>query len=131
MLVAMTLRCVIVDDNPAVLGAASHLLETQGVAVVGVAENSEEALALVQKLEPDVVLVDIVLGPESGFDVARSLVESLDTAGSRTILISTHDEADFADLIAASPAIGFLSKSQLSAAAIRGLLARAREEGGY
>jgi DNA-binding NarL/FixJ family response regulator len=127
----VTLRCVIVDDNPAVLRAASHLLGTQGVAVVGVAENSEEALALAEELEPDVVLVDIVLGPESGFNVARRLVEALHTAGARTILISTHDEADFADLIAASPAIGFVSKSHLSAAAIHGILARARDEGSY
>jgi len=120
----MTLRSVIVDDNPAVLRAASHLLATQGVAVVGVAENGDQALALIQELAPDVVLVDIVLGPESGFDVARRLVESLDKAGPRIILISTRDEADFADLIAASPAIGFLPKSRLSAAAIRTLLAR-------
>jgi len=120
----MTLRSVIVDDNPAVLRAASHLLATQGVAVVGVAENGDQALALIQELAPDVVLVDIVLGPESGFDVARRLVESLDNAGPRIILISTRDEADFADLIAASPAIGFLPKSRLSAAAIRTLLAR-------
>ena len=120
----MTLRSVIVDDNPAVLRAASHLLATQGVAVVGVAENGDQALALIQELAPDVVLVDIVLGPESGFDVARRLVESLDKPGPRIILISTRDEADFADLIAASPAIGFLPKSRLSAAAIRTLLAR-------
>ena len=120
----MTLRSVIVDDNPAVLRAASHLLATQGIAVVGVAENGDQALALIQELAPDVVLVDIVLGPESGFDVARRLVESLDKAGPRIILISTRDEADFADLIAASPAIGFLPKSRLSAAAIRTLLAR-------
>ena len=127
----MTLRCVIVDDNPVVLRAASDLLETQGVHVVGVAGTGEEALAIVNELEPDVVLVDIVLGAESGFDVARRLVDGIDTAGSRTILISTRDEADFADLIAASPAIGFLPKSRLSAAAIRRLLARARAEGGY
>ena len=75
--------------------------------------------------------MDIVLGAESGFDVARRLVDGVDAAGSRTILISTCDEADFADLIAASPAIRFLPKSRLSAAAIRRLLARAREEGGY
>ena len=40
----------------------------------------------------------------------------------RVILISTHSEADFADLIAESPAVGFLSKSDLSADAIRELL---------
>jgi DNA-binding NarL/FixJ family response regulator len=125
----MTLRCVIVDDSPDVLRAASEFLEGEGVAVVGVATTGDEAVALMEELEPDVMLVDIVLGPESGFDLVRRLVRSVDAAGRSTILISTHDEADFADLIAASPAIGFLPKSQLSAAAIRGLLTRARDDG--
>lgn len=125
----MTLRCVIVDDGPDVLRAASDFLESQGIAVVGVATTGDEAVALMEELEPDVMLVDIVLGPESGFDLVRRLVQSVATAGRRTILISTHDEADFADLIATSPAIGFLPKSQLSAAAIQGLLTRIRYDG--
>jgi DNA-binding NarL/FixJ family response regulator len=125
----MTLRCVIVDDSPDVPRAASEFLEGEGVAVVSVATTGDEAVALMEELEPDVMLVDIVLGPESGFDLVRRLVQSVATAGRRTILISTHDEADFADLIAASPAIGFLPKSQLSAAAIQGLLTRARDDG--
>ncbi|HEX8856644.1 MAG TPA: response regulator transcription factor [Thermoleophilaceae bacterium] len=129
MLGEMTLRCVIVDDSPAVLRAASDLLEREGVAVVGVARTVQEAVSLVEERKPDVVLVDIDLGRESGFDVARRLVQSLDSAESRTILISTHDEADFADLIAVSPAIGFLPKSDLSATAIRRLLAHPRDEG--
>jgi DNA-binding NarL/FixJ family response regulator len=120
----MSLRCVIVDDSPAVLRAASDLLERQGIEVVGVAATAQDAVSVVQELQPDVVLVDIDLGDDSGFDVAARLVHCIDGAGSRTILISTHDERDFADLIAASPAIGFLPKSDLSATAIRQLLAR-------
>ena len=119
----MRLRCVIVDDSPDVLRAASELLEGQGILVVGVAATGAEAVRLIGAFEPDVVLVDIDLGPESGFDLARQLVDTPDRAGSRSILISTHDEADFAKLIAASPAIGFLPKSELSATAIHRLLA--------
>jgi len=124
----MTLRCIIVDDNPEVLRAASDLLEREGLAVVGVATTGEEAVSLMRDLGPDVMLVDIDLGPESGLDLARRLEQHVDTAGRRTILISTHDEADFADLIADSPAIGFLSKTDLSATAIRQLLAPSRDE---
>ena len=79
--VAMTLRCVIVDDSPAVLRAASELLERQGIAVVGVAANCEEAVRLMERVEPDVVLVDIDLGPESGFDLARRLAGDARQAG--------------------------------------------------
>jgi DNA-binding NarL/FixJ family response regulator len=125
----MTLRCVIVDDSPAVLRAASDLLEGQGIAVVGVAETGEEALRLVERLESDVVLIDIDLGAESGLDLARRLASTSTGVASRTILISTHEEADYADLIAASPAVGFLPKSELSATAIHRLLARGHDEG--
>jgi CheY-like chemotaxis protein len=124
----MTLRCVIVDDNPGVLRAASDLLEGQGITVVGLARTGKEALRVVAEGKPDVVLVDIDLGRESGFDITHRLVQSLQTAGSPTILISTHAEADFEDLIAVSPAIGFLSKTDLSATAIYRLLeGRGRE----
>ena len=122
---------MIVDDNPDVLRAASGLLETQGIAVVGVAATGDEALSLMEEREPDVMLVDIDLGPESGFELARRVSPSLDRARSCVILISTHDKADYANLIAVSPAIGFLPKSDLSATAIRRLLALARHEGSY
>ena len=120
----MRLRCVIVDDSPAVLRAASVLLERQGIIVVGVATAGEAALSLIEELEPDVVLADIDLGPESGFDLARRVSARGDAAAPSVILISTHDESDYAKLIAASPAIGFLSKSDLSARAIRRLIER-------
>jgi DNA-binding NarL/FixJ family response regulator len=81
------------------------------VAVVGVATASAEALRLEEELWPDVVLVDIGLGGESGFDLVRRL-------RSPVILISTHAQGEYADEIAASPAAGFISKTALSAAAV-------------
>jgi DNA-binding NarL/FixJ family response regulator len=96
------------------------LLASQGLTVVGVASSAAQALQLVAELQPDVTLVDIDLGGESGLDVARRL--SAVPAPPPIILISTHDEQDFAGLIAASPAIGFVSKMDLSAVAIRSLL---------
>jgi DNA-binding NarL/FixJ family response regulator len=127
----VTLRCVIVDNSPAVLRAASELLEDQGIAVVGVADTGEEAVRFMEELKPDVMLVGIDLGLEGGFDLARRLARTREEAAPRTILISTHDEADLADLIAASRAIGFLLKSDLSAGAIQRLVDRADGEGHY
>jgi DNA-binding NarL/FixJ family response regulator len=120
---------VIVDDSPDVLRAATEFLEGQGIAVVGVATTGEGAISLLKELQPDVMLVDIDLGAESGFDLASRLEHSRDGARARIILISTYDEADFAKLIQASPAIGFLPKADLSATAIRRLLAGAHDEG--
>ena len=69
----MPLRCLLVDDNEAFLEAASVLLEREGLTVVGVASSIAEALRQVRALRPDVILVDIGLGDESGFDLARLL----------------------------------------------------------
>jgi DNA-binding NarL/FixJ family response regulator len=116
------MRCLIVDDSRYFLDAARGLLERQGITIVGVASTSAEALEQVEALRPDVTLVDIDLGGESGFELARRLHRCAGVAPPRMILISTHAEQDYADLIAASPAVGFLSKSALSAGAIRDLL---------
>jgi DNA-binding NarL/FixJ family response regulator len=117
------MRCLIVDDSPRFLDAARGLLERQGVTVVGVASNGAEALQRVVELRPDVTLLDIDLGGESGLELARRLHDQAGQVPAPVILISTHAEQDYAELIAASPAIGFLSKTALSADAIRGLLA--------
>ena len=84
--------------------------------------SSAEALLRVNETNPDVVLVDIVLGSESGFDLARRLTTGPETRRSAVILISTLGEEEFRDLIAASPALGFLPKWKLSARAIEDLL---------
>jgi two-component system, NarL family, nitrate/nitrite response regulator NarL len=98
------------------------LLEQEGVQVVGVATSGDEALRAVAELRPDVTLLDIDLGGESGFDVARRLAAERDPGPGRLILISTHSEEDLVDLIRESPAIGFLGKPSLSATTIMGLL---------
>jgi DNA-binding NarL/FixJ family response regulator len=116
------LRCLIVDDSPEFVNAARNLLESRGIMVVGVAATASQALRCFQELRPDVTLVDVNLGAESGFDVVEQLQQAGGPAPSPAILISTHSAEDFADLIAASPAVGFLAKSALSPDAIREML---------
>jgi DNA-binding NarL/FixJ family response regulator len=117
----MTVRFLLVDDNSRFLVAARQLLEREGLDVVGVACDIEEAARLAGALRPDVCLVDIDLGDESGFDLARQLAEPGDHSP-HVVLISAYPERDFADMIADSPAIGFVAKSELSAMRIRALL---------
>ena len=119
------LRCLIVDDSASFLEAAKNLLEREGLDVVGVASTGADAVRLVEALDPDVALVDIVLGSESGFDLSRRLADA--DGHLAVILISTHSEADLADLIVETPAAGFLPKTELSAAAVL-KLANARRE---
>jgi DNA-binding NarL/FixJ family response regulator len=118
----MAVRCVIVDDNLGFLHAARLVLEQGGLQVVGVASSGDEALRAVAELRPDVTLLDIDLGGESGFDVARRLADDRDSRPGQLILISTHSEEDLVDLIKESPAIGFLGKPSLSATTITGML---------
>jgi DNA-binding NarL/FixJ family response regulator len=120
----VSIRCLLVDDSDAFLNAASILLQREGMAVAGVASNSAEALRQARALRPDVILVDIGLGDESGFDLARLLDAGGQGGDAEVILISAHAEADYAELIAESPAAGFLVKSELSAQAIGEILGR-------
>ena len=116
------MRCLIVDDSADFVEAARHLLEHGGIKVVGVASTSAEALRCSEEQRPDVTLVDINLGSENGFECAEQLHLAGLPAPSPVILISTHAEQDFADMIATSPAIGFLAKFALTPGAILDLI---------
>lgn len=116
----MRRRCLIVDDSPVYLAEARNLLQRQGMSVVGVASNTGDAIAIATSDHPDVALVDVDLGAESGLDVARALAMS--NAPVPVILISAYAEEDLRELLDGSPALGFLPKSVLSRAAIDDLL---------
>jgi DNA-binding NarL/FixJ family response regulator len=118
----MLLRCFLVDDSPHFLAAAQALLERDGFVVVGVASTTEEAVRRVEAARPDVVLIDVELGAESGFELARRLEDETSLDRSKLIMISTYAEEDLWDLITAAPVAAFLPKSRLSATAIRGIL---------
>ena len=118
----MQLRCLIVDDNVSFLAASRAILEGHELTVVGEATSGAEALVRADELHPDVILLDIDLGEDSGLEVARQLGSRSGNTSSRVILISAHPAEDFAELVEESPALGFLSKSELSAGAVGELL---------
>jgi CheY-like chemotaxis protein len=115
----MPLRCLIIDDNRPFLDAARMLLQREGLIVAGVASTVDEGLRQAAALRPDVALVDIALGEESGLDLACRLAEDRRGEDPVIVLISTQAEDGVADLIAGSPAVAFLPKAELSASAIR------------
>jgi DNA-binding NarL/FixJ family response regulator len=115
----MVVRCVIVDDNDRFLEAARDALERDGISVVGVATNSADAMARAAELRPDVILVDVCLGEESGFALAEVISRSPTAESMCVILISTYADTDFEDMVETSSALAFLSKSDLSGRLIR------------
>jgi DNA-binding NarL/FixJ family response regulator len=121
-----TLRILIVDDSLHFLSAARGALEQDGITVIGVASTSADALRLARDLDPDGILVDVDLGDESGLDLAGELAEA-DAAP--VVLISAYPESELTDLVAASPVVGFMSKSELSARAIWGIFTTDRDPG--
>ena len=100
------MRLLIVDDSAHFLKAARALLESEGLTVVAAATTRAEALWRVEELKPDVTLVDVELGTESGFDLARQLATPTRGVRSSVILISANPEQELVDLIDDSPAIG-------------------------
>jgi CheY-like chemotaxis protein len=124
----MPLTCLVVDDSLEFVEAVTQLLAEDGVTVAGFAATSDEAVEAALALRPDVALVDIDLGIESGFDVARRL-GGLPGGGPPIVLISAESGSELAELVDTSGARGFVSKTDLSGDAIRNLLAHAGTEG--
>ena len=115
----MPIRCLIVDDNESFLNAARVLLRREGLIVEGVASTVDEGLRQAVALRPNVALVDVFLGEESGLDLAQRIAEARRGDDPVIVLISTQAEDDIVDLIAGSAAAAFLPKAELSASAIR------------
>jgi len=120
----MAISCLIVDDNASFLEEAAALLQRDGLVIAGLAANTREAIEKARELQPDVALVDISLGSESGPELARRLVDIAEGAPT-VILISTRAEVDFAELIEEAPVAGFVPKAELSASAILRLVGAA------
>jgi DNA-binding NarL/FixJ family response regulator len=116
------LRFVIVDDNEQFLRAATSSLSRNGIEVVGTAKSSATALEEVARLLPDGVLVDVGLGDESGFDLVVELMDAFPYLAASVVLISTRAEDEYGELVEASPAAGFILKSELSARTIHELV---------
>lgn len=108
----MPTSVLIVDDHPGFRASARRMLEASGYAVVGEAADGAAAIAAVGELGPDLVLLDVQLPDLDGFEVASRL-QALD-AGTRVVLTSSRDGADFGAAIEESPALGFIAKSELS-----------------
>jgi DNA-binding NarL/FixJ family response regulator len=116
----VALRCLIVDDNEAFLASASRLLSAQGLEVVAQASSGSEALRLSDQRQPDVALIDVQLGGEDGLELTRKLAAK--SHATAVILISSHSKDELGELVADSPAVGFLPKSELGAVEIGRLL---------
>ena len=110
-------RVLIVDDHPIIRqGMAALLSGVTGFAPIDQAASGDEALALARRARPDVVLLDLSLGPESGLDVLRRL-HALDRS-IPVLVISMHDEALHSERALRDGAVGYVMKHEATEAVI-------------
>ena len=109
------------DDHAAFRASARRLLELEGWTVVGEAADGAAAYEAVERLRPDLVLLDIALPDASGFDVAERL-----RTRARIVLVSSRDPGDFGARIDRSGAVGFIPKDELSGPTLGALLGGTR-----
>ena len=116
---------MLVADDHAIYrtGLVSAVNGRAELELVGEADTGHGALDALWQLHPDVTLVDIDLAGESGLGLVRRLVAEHEEVARRLILISSHAQDEFAELIEASPALGFVAKAELGSEAIEALLA--------
>jgi DNA-binding NarL/FixJ family response regulator len=112
----MALTVLIVDDHAGFRGFARRLLEADGLSVVGEAADGLSALAAVEALQPQLVLLDVLLPDTDGFVVAATLAERVDRPA--VVLTSSRDAADFGRRLERSPVKGFVHKDDLSGRAL-------------
>lgn len=111
---------LIVDDHDGFRESAQALLEAEGFTVVGGAADGAAALATVQRLRPEVVLLDVQLPDVDGFAVAEQLAAA--PAPPQVVLISSRDAAAYGSRLGAAPVCGFLAKRELSGASLAALV---------
>jgi DNA-binding NarL/FixJ family response regulator len=110
---------LIVDDHEGFRGWARLFLSAEGYQVVGEAADGRTAVREVDRLRPEVVLLDIHLPDIDGFEVARQLCEGVKAS---IVLISSRDLEEFGDRVRSSCARGFLSKADLSGARLEAII---------
>jgi len=113
-------RVLIVDDHETFRDAARDLLEAAGFDVVGVAADGLQALVEVERLMPDIVLLDIQLPGLDGFAVAEHLAAR--ASAPDVVLISGRDAVTYGARVGRASVVGFLSKRELNGASLAGLL---------
>jgi DNA-binding NarL/FixJ family response regulator len=111
---------LIVDDHAPFRALVRTLLERDGFHVVGEAHDGESALVAAQTLRPDVVLLDVQLGPDDGFAVCEQILARADAPV--VVLTSGRAIGSYRRRLALSRARGFIPKTELTSGALTALL---------
>ncbi|WP_406035981.1 response regulator transcription factor [Nocardioides sp. NBC_00163] len=107
----MTVKIVVVDDQEMVRSGFVALLSTQpDIEVVGTAADGSEALQVVRRTHPDVVLMDVRMPVMDGIEALRQLSENPATAQTKVVMLTTFDADEYVHESLRLGASGFLLK---------------------
>lgn len=105
------LRVVIVDDHPIVRKGLTELINQEpGMTVCGESDTADGGLARIREDHPDVAIVDLTLGMDSGLQLVKTLNASQPDV--RVLILSMHDETLHAERALAAGASGYIMKNE-------------------
>jgi DNA-binding NarL/FixJ family response regulator len=106
------IRVVLAEDNTSFRKSLKLMIEGEGdIEVVGEAKNGRQAVQLVQKLRPEVVVTDISMPIMNGLEAARQIVKQF--SSTRVLVLSAHSEPEYIKQSVQSGASGYLIKQSL------------------
>ena len=101
-------RVVLVDDDDAIRNAMKPLLERMAIDVVGEATDGFEALDIVERVKPDVVLMDVRMPGKNGFEAARDIKEAMPAV--QVVFVTAYEDPHPTESAAAAGAYAYLLK---------------------
>ena len=124
------IRVLLADDHPVVRSGIRNLLEkASGIKVVGEASDGEEALNMVQDIQPDILLLDMEMPKLRGVDVAKQLRATGSPV--RILVLSAYDDKQYILELLANGAAGYLTKEEAPETIVEAVLGVARGEEGW
>ena len=107
----MNYSVLIIDDHPLFSRGLSQLIETQkDYKVTGIAKDHDEAIKMLNKLSPDLAIVDLNLGQEDGLELIKDILAL--KPQTKILVLSMHDERYYADRALKAGAKGYIMKEE-------------------
>ena len=104
------IRVILVDDHAVVrAGLKAVLGASRDIEVIGEAQNGEEAVALAERVDPDVVIMDLTMDRMDGATATREMVAKKLRA--RVLILTMHAEEDYLIPVLEAGAAGYLMKN--------------------
>jgi DNA-binding NarL/FixJ family response regulator len=115
-----TIKIFLVDDHPLVRDMLSRLIhEEADLEVCGWADNTNEAKSAIERLKPDIVIIDIGLRGKSGLELTTFLIDQ--DPETLILILSMHDETVYANRALKAGARGYVSKRETSETVIQAI----------